>query len=175
MAVAAIQTCLQVDFTGGSFFVYDWIRSCQQVRTLLHGMRYPKTEGDRGPTWKIQAADLKLLAWLSDCRSFIEYMASVNPRVVSDKRLAIDMTSLKQELWRRDGEAVGDPSVGQSMALNASDQLFWICTADMVADQLTKMIRWEAIRSLADSNIFGLTVEPIRAGFSPSKIQEYEN
>ena len=147
----------------------------QQVRTLLYGILQPKSRGDRGTTWKVQAADHKLLVWMSDCRSFIEYMASVNPSVVSDKRLAIDMTSLKQELWRREGEEVGDPSVGQSMALNAGDQLFWICTADMVSDQLTKSMRWNAIRDLADTNSFGLTVEPIRAGFSPLKVQECEN
>ena len=147
----------------------------QQVRTLLYGILQPKSRGDRGTTWKVQAADHKLLVWMSDCRSFIEYMASVNPSVVSDRRLAIDMTSLKQELWRREGEEVGDPSVGQSMALNAGDQLFWICTADMVSDQLTKSMRWNAIRDLADTNSFGLTVEPIRAGFSPLKVQECEN
>lgn len=147
----------------------------QQVRTLLYSMLCPKIQGDRGTMWKIRAADHKLLVWMSDCRSFIEYMSSVNPSVVSDKRLAIDMTSLKQELWRRENEEVGDPSVGQSMALNASDQLFWICTADMVADQLTKSMKWNAIRDLVDTNVFGLTVEPIRAGFSPLKVQECEN
>ena len=139
----------------------------QQVRTILYAMQCPRIPGDRGMLWKTQAADHRLLVWVTDCRSYIEYMAAVTPGSVSDKRLAIDLTSLRQELWRRENEEVGDPSVGQKMPELAKDQLYWICTADMIADELTKSMRWDAIRNLMDTGVFAVSIMPVRAGFSP--------
>ena len=141
--------------------------SGQQVRTILYAMQCPRIPGDRGMLWKTQAADHKLLVWVTDCRSYIEYMAALTPGSVSDKRLAIDLTSLRQELWRRENEEVGDPSVGQKMPELAKDQLYWICTADMIPDALTKSMRWDAIRNLTDTGVFTVSTMPVRAGFSP--------
>lgn len=98
---------------------------------------------------------------------YIEYMSAVTPGSVSDKRLAIDLTSLRQELWRDEQQEVGGPSVGQRMPEQAKDQLWWICTADMISDQLTKSMRWDAIRQLADNGVFTVTVAHVRAGFIP--------
>lgn len=141
----------------------------QQVRALLYSLVQPRGLEDRGFQWKIDAADSKLLAWMSDCRSYIEYMSSLAPSTVSDKRLAIDMTCLRQELWRRPKEEVGDPSTGQSMPIDAKDQLFWMSTADMTADQLTKAMKWDAVRGLCDTNLLKLTTRVVRAGLQSIK------
>ena len=141
----------------------------QQVRALLYSLVQPRGLEDRGFQWKIDAADSKLLAWMSDCRSYIEYMSSLAPGTVSDKRLAIDMTCLRQELWRRPKEEVGDPSTGQSMPIDAKDQLFWMSTADMTADQLTKAMKWDAVRGLCDTNLLKLTTRVVRAGLQSIK------
>eukprot|EP00435_Cladocopium_sp_Y103_P032430 s1165_g8.t1 len=135
--------------------------AAQQVRALLHSLHCPRIPGDRGKEWKIQAADSKLIIWMSDCKSFIDYMSATTPGSVSDKRLAIDMSSLRQELWRKHGEEVGDPSGSSAMPVNATDQLIWICTGDMVADQLTKSMRWDALRKLCDHGTLRLTVKPV--------------
>ena len=143
--------------------------SAQQMRWLLYSLKYPRIPESRSYEWKIQAADSKQVIWLSDCRSFIDYMGSLTPTTVSDKRLAIDMTSLRQELWRGCGEEVGDPSATSSMPEEARDQLWWICTHDMIADELTKSMRRDAVRNVVEKNLLALSVEPIRAGFQSNK------
>ena len=95
------------------------------------------------------------------------HVGRYTPGSVSDKRLAIIRTSLRQELRRDEPQEVGGPSVGQRMPEQAKDQLRWICTADMISDQLTKSMRWDAIRQLADNGVFTVTVAHVRAGFSP--------
>ena len=142
--------------------------SAQQVRILLYSLKYPRIPGDRGMGWKILAADSKLVLWYSDCRSFIDYMSATTPGSITDKRLAIDMTALRQELWRGENEEIGDPSSSPKMPIDAKDQLVWICTADMLSDQLTKSMRWDSVRNLCDTGCFPLTVSPIRAGFQSS-------
>ena len=141
----------------------------QQVRALLYSLVQPRGVGDRSQLWKVEAADSKPLAWMTDCRSYIEYMSSLTPSTVSDKRLAIDMTCLRQELWRRPTEEIGDPSTGQSMPIDAKGQLFWMSTLDMTADQLTKAMKWDAVRDLCNTNLLRLTTRVVRAGLQSIK------
>ena len=79
------------------------------------------------------------------------------------------MTCLRQELWRRPKEEVGDPSTGQSMPNDAKDQLFWMSTSDMTADQLTKAMKWDAVRYLCEKNLLKLTTKVVRAGLQSIK------
>eukprot|EP00435_Cladocopium_sp_Y103_P004690 s327_g1.t1 len=134
--------------------------AAQQVRITLYSLTNPRIPGDRGMGWKILAADSKLILWYSDCRSFIDYMSATTPGSITDKRMAIDMTALRQELWRAGGEEIGDPSSSPKMPIDGKDQLIWICTADMLSDQLTKSMRWDAIRSLCTTGCFPVTVTP---------------
>ena len=55
------------------------------------------------------------------------------------------------------------------MPENAADRLIWICTEDMVADQLTKSTRWDAVRQLCEFGELKLSVKPMRAGFQSIK------
>ena len=144
--------------------------SAQQVRILLYSLKNPRIPGDRGMGWKILAADSRLVLWYSDCRSFIDYMSATTPGSITDKRLAIDMTALRQELWRGENEEIGDPSSSPKMPIDAKDQLVWICTADMLSDQLTKSMRWDSVRNLCNTGCFPLTVSPLRAGFQSSTV-----
>ena len=59
---------------------------------------------------------------------------------VADKRLAIDLCSLRQELWRAEGEEVGDPLCTDRLPEQPSTRLVWTTTDRMVADSLTKKI-----------------------------------
>eukprot|EP00435_Cladocopium_sp_Y103_P049738 s980_g15.t1 len=135
--------------------------AAQQVPALLHSLHCPRIPGDHGKEWKIQAADSKLIVWMSNCKSFIDHMSATTPGSVSDKRVAIDMSPLRQELWRDHREEVGDPSGSAAMPVDATDQLFWICTGDMIVDQLTKRMRWDASRTLCDCGVLRFTVKPI--------------
>ena len=60
---------------------------------------------------------------------------------VSDKRLAIDLTSLRQELWREKGELVGNPMYSDVLPRDRSTTCFWISTRTMAADGLTKHMK----------------------------------
>eukprot|EP00435_Cladocopium_sp_Y103_P055379 s404_g18.t1 len=139
--------------------------AAQQVRILLYSLKCPRPVGDRGMKWKTDAADSKKVLWYSDCRSFIDYMSGTTPGSITDKRMAIDMTALRQELWRGVGEEIGDPSASPYMPAEANDQLWWICTADMLSDELTKSMRWDSVRSLCDTGYFPLSVSKIRCQF----------
>ena len=61
--------------------------------------------------------------------------SAVTPGTVSEKRLAIDLSVLWQELWRLVGEEVGDPSGSVRPAL------YCVSTSDMTADAMTKSMR----------------------------------
>lgn len=144
----------------------DGSESGQYVRNLLYSMVHPKEDvGDRGRAWKVWAADSRVLHWLTDCRSFTEYMSSGGQGVVSDKRLAIDLTALRQDIWRMCGSEFGEPSVQDNIPEDGTDKLWWICTRDMIADALTKSMVWDAIIKVTTTGIFELSVKPIQATY----------
>ena len=103
---------------------------------------------------------------------YLQYLSSIIPNTVSDKRLAIDLTALRQELWREPGEEVGDPSKRQGLPEEAPDRLFWVSTGDMLADALTKSMRWDALRELCTTNRWVLRgARHVRAGFGSTKTE----
>ena len=139
---------------------------CEQgnyVRMMLYNMYYPKDSIMEKKQLEIQAKDFKTLHWLSDCRSYIDSMSNVGQGVVSDKRLAIDLTALRQELWRMPGHEFGEPSIQDDIPEDCTDRLWWICTKDMIADALTKAMLWNDITSVCMNGLFSVREEPIRA------------
>ena len=70
--------------------------------------------------------------WLTDCDSLYEHLISPKMKQVANKRLAIDLKALRQQVWERAGERtdVVDSTSG--------DYPRWIDTSTMIADPLTK-------------------------------------
>ena len=136
--------------------------SAQHLRAALYGSMCPKPPG-RDDTWAISACDFKEINWLTDCRSLVDYMSSTVGSAVSDKRLAIDLTTLKQELWRPEGSITGDPASQPGMPLHAKDKMYWVSTRDMVCDALTKSMRWDAIRKVCIEGTIALSESARRA------------
>ncbi|OLP81713.1 Pyruvate, phosphate dikinase [Symbiodinium microadriaticum] len=66
-------------------------------------------------------------------------------RTTSDKRLAIDMSALRQVVWRPPGELYGDPLGQDSLPPNGTTKVEWIETSSMAADALTKKMRSEQL------------------------------
>ena len=60
---------------------------------------------------------------------------------VSDKRLALDLSALRQMAWRRVGELTGDPLLTDKIPLDATTRLHWLPTKKMAADCLTKNMK----------------------------------
>ena len=136
--------------------------SAQHLRAALYGSLCPKPPG-RDESWAISACDFKEINWLTDCRSLVDYMSSTVGSAVSDKRLAIDLTTLKQELWRPKGSITGDPASQPGMPVDAKDKMFWVSTRDMVCDALTKSMKWDAVRNVCTGGIIALTESARRA------------
>lgn len=72
-------------------------------------------QGDWETGELIHAMDSRVVHWITDYRSYVEYLSGTGTGVVSDKRLAIDLTALRQELWRPRGSAYGEPSVQETI------------------------------------------------------------
>ena len=151
----------------------------QYVRALLYNMTNPKKTGLREQLdWKVAASGSRTIHWLTDCRSYVDTMSSTGQGVVADKRLAIDLTALRQDLWRAPGTECGEPNVQESIPSECTDQLWWISTKDMISDGLTKHMLWDAIAKLCSTGQFTLTTAPRRAicsGSGPVKTDGCED
>ncbi len=64
---------------------------------------------------------------------------------IADKRLGIELASLRQSLWRRRGEATGDSRMCDVLPADATDIIRWIDTDVMIADPLTKAMDAEKL------------------------------
>ena len=127
-------------------------------------MTNPKKTGLREQLdWKVASSDSRTIHWLTDCRSYVDTMSSTGQGVVADKRLAIDLTALRQDLWRSPGTECGEPNVQESIPLDCTDQLWWISTKDMISDGLTKHMQWDNITKLCRTGQFILTSSPRRS------------
>ena len=75
---------------------------------------------------------------LTDCRSPEAHLLQGGVVTASDKRLAIDMSALRQTIWRETGEEYGDPPFCDYIAKGATRR---IETHSMLADALAKKMK----------------------------------
>ena len=82
--------------------------------------------------WEETASAAMGHVWFTDCESLFAHLISPNTKRVDNKRLAIDLSALKQLIWdnRDDCDEEVDGSKG--------DYLRWIDTSAMLSDCLTK-------------------------------------
>ena len=82
--------------------------------------------------WEESACRTMGHIWLTDCDSLYEHLVSQRLNAIENKRLAIDLMALRQQIWERDGERTleVDHSCG--------DYPRWIDTSVMLSDPLTK-------------------------------------
>ena len=77
----------------------------------------------------------------TDCRSLSDHLCNAGGGEVADKRLAIDLTGLRQEVWRALGEEIGNPAYAEKIPDSAPTRVKWVATATMVTDGLTKAMK----------------------------------
>lgn len=112
----------------------------EHVRQVMYALKNYQNFG--GPSKNYVAAlDHMVCLWITDCRSLSDHMLTPGMSEVSDKRLAIDLTALRQEAWRSVGESVGNPTYSDSLPENRTTYVRWVATASMVADALTKEMK----------------------------------
>ena len=102
----------------------DGVESAHYVRSLIYSFEVPRMlAGAEGHEWKQSALDSKTIHWITDCRSFVAYMSTNGQGTVANKRLAMDLTALRQVLWRIRGQMHGEPSTQDGIPLDCTDQL----------------------------------------------------
>ncbi|CAE7415150.1 RE1 [Symbiodinium microadriaticum] len=109
------------------------------VRAVIHGLYAPFGAGS--PQWMIDAQDRLKVAWFTDCFSLWSHLHNPTTGSVGDKRLAIDLCAMRQELWRAPGEDIGDPLGHDRPPECATTSIYWTSTDRMLADGLTKRLQ----------------------------------
>jgi len=82
--------------------------------------------------WEETAARHMGHIWMTDCDSLYEHLMSQRLNAIENKRLAIDLMALRQQIWERDGERTLE------IDHSCGDYPRWIDTSVMLADPLTK-------------------------------------
>ena len=88
------------------------------------------------PVGVIGAQDRVPVMWVTDCYSLLSHLLNPATGTVGDKRLAINLCALRQELWRSKGEFVGDPLGRDKPPEDPSTCIVWTSTDKMLADGL---------------------------------------
>ena len=115
------------------------MEECEHLRMVLHGLRREHHRYDK--SWQVEAMDYIHVDLFTDCRSLEEYVNQPGLHSTSDKRLAIDLTGIRQQIWRKLQEETGDPLITDKLPAEATTKLHWLCTEKMAADSLTKAMR----------------------------------
>ena len=119
----------------------------EHVRQVLFHLKNKAPAVKKNDIFREAMNDTKLL-WCTDCRSLTDHIVNANMTEVSDKRLAIDLTSLRQTIWRRPSESEGNPVYSESLPEDATTLIRWISTGSMVSDALTKQMRADQLDEL---------------------------
>ena len=81
----------------------------------------------------------------TDCESARAVLMRPVQGKMADKRLGIEVASLRQGLWRSPGETVGLPHIDEKRPTETTDSIRWIDTDIMLADPLTKAMTGEKL------------------------------
>ena len=111
-------------------------RGREHHRTVLFALQHDLV-GDR----QVRALDHRTIYFLTDCRSLEAHILQLGRGLTSDKRLAIDISALRQMAWCQKGEQLGDPLYGDAVPNEGTTKLEWIETHCMVLDALTKKMK----------------------------------
>ena len=96
-------------------------------------------------SWEESAASQMGHVWMTDCESLYEHLISPKMNSIDNKRLAIDLMSLRQLVWERRGERQLE------IDRSSGDYPRWIDTSVMIADPLTKVMKSERLEKTLSS------------------------
>ncbi len=69
------------------------------LRNVCHGLHHDQNV-QKQEDWIVESMDEKEVTWYTDCKSLADHINQTGLQVVSDKRLAIDLSGLRQMAWR---------------------------------------------------------------------------
>ena len=102
--------------------------------------------------WETSSAAYMMHIWFTDCKSAWDHLQKPVPKKRTDKRLGIEMAALRQSLWRKRGEALGDPRLYDALPVNPTDICHWIDTDVMICDPLTKAMKADKLLEVLATN-----------------------
>ena len=103
--------------------------------------------------WETSASHWCVSQWSTDCRSCSDTLEKpVNKGI--DKRLGIELASLRQYLWRKSGDAAPERRMLEERPPieHRTDVCRWIDTTVMAADCLTKFMKEAFLQAIIESN-----------------------
>ena len=105
------------------------------IRALITDLRgrFPDRRSDPGQDWETICANEVRNVWMTDCQSLHDYLINPVAQGSEDKRLEIDLESLRECLWEHD-----DGQLKDEITENQKDKPRWIDTSTMLCDPLTK-------------------------------------
>jgi hypothetical protein len=100
--------------------------------------------------WENTAAQAMGHVWMTDCESLYEHLMSQRFNTIDNKRLAIDLMALRQQIWERDGERTLE------IDHSCGDYPRWIDTSVMLADPLTKSMATDRLDACMSTGKFDM-------------------
>ena len=122
----------------------------------------------------MRAQDSTDLIKLTDCRSLSDHLTQQGLGEVNDKRLAIDLCGVRQMIWRRRHEEVGDPLFSDQPPKDGSTKVLWISAKTMLSDALTKHMDATDVRSAMVGYPLKVELQGLRCDHGEKK-KECEN
>lgn len=103
--------------------------------------------------WETSAASWTTSQWSTDCRSCHDTLQKPVTRGI-DKRLGIELASLRQFLWRQRGEDKPDKRLLEDRPHVPTDVCRWVDTTVMVCDCLTKLMKEDFLIKVIFTNVW---------------------
>ena len=91
--------------------------------------------------WETKSRSFRQHIWITDCKSLEEHLKSDTMGKVDDKRLSIDIQTLRQLIWEDANEEEQD-----ELRDDMPDVIRWIDTSKMLVDALTKDMNSSELR-----------------------------
>lgn len=135
------------------------------LRMVMHGLFHEHDYKER-QKWVIASMDEIEVDFYTDCRSLEEHVCQPGLHTVTDKRLAIDLSGIRQQVWRQQGEEFGDPLLTDWLPSGGTTRLLWTSTDRMVVDCMTKAMKPGSLCTVMDGAETCLV---------PTKTKECEN
>ena len=137
-----------------AYALQSGIESGDRLRALL-----AETNGkfERLNDWELLTRQSTPQLLLSDCRSLVEHLNAEIPAKIADKRLGIEMMSIRQSLWTED-------TIQRTWLEypEGGDFLVWISTGTMVSDVLTKSMRPDLLLRILRLNRYEITKQQFK-------------
>eukprot|EP00439_Symbiodinium_sp_Y106_P075641 s1781_g15.t1 len=141
----------------------------EHLRTLVWSMANVENDKDL-----ICSMDKTTLLMMTDCKSLEQHLRQPGLSTVAGKRLAIDLSAMRQLIWRHTGELVGDPLLTDEPPGDATTLVAWIDTATMLSDGLTKRMKSPQLDRMMLEGILEVSYEKLTNGYKAAEAQSQE-